>query len=153
MREETENAQSIVDGNEHHILGSPFLSVELRFRTPSFAITATMNPQGNREFLTHLSWCFCPNIQVEAVFTVRRFLSIAPFRGISTWVVNRLVARVSKLIGNHDAFPRHNWLWSLPTQLTDRRCCIRNASIDIHSFDVCFHALHLSSFDAEDWIL
>ena len=31
MREEAKHAQTVVDRDEHHILGTPLLSVELRF--------------------------------------------------------------------------------------------------------------------------
>ena len=43
--QESEHAQTVVDRDQHHILGAPLLSVELRFRTESLAISATMNPQ------------------------------------------------------------------------------------------------------------
>jgi len=48
VNEESKYAQTIVDGDEYHILGTPFLSVELRLRAPSLTKTATMNLQSHR---------------------------------------------------------------------------------------------------------
>ena len=67
MAEETEDAQTVVDGNEHNVLCAPLLSVELWLRTKALAITTTMNPKGNRQFLAGIARSLCPYVQVQAV--------------------------------------------------------------------------------------
>ena len=96
--EESEDAETIVDRHEHHILCGPFLSVELGFGAPSFAASASMNPQCHRQFLVGLSCCFGPYVEVEAVFAVRRFVAISPFSCISAPVVECLIARMSEAV-------------------------------------------------------
>ena len=64
MDEESEDAQTVVDRDEHNILGAPFLSVELGFRAPALTETAPMNPQGHGQFLVDLARSLRPNVKV-----------------------------------------------------------------------------------------
>jgi hypothetical protein len=43
----SKDTETVVDADEHHVLGTPLLSVELRFRAEPLAIATTVNPQGN----------------------------------------------------------------------------------------------------------
>ena len=44
---ETKDSQTIVDADKNHIFRSPLLSIKFRFRTPTFTIATTMNPQSH----------------------------------------------------------------------------------------------------------
>jgi len=76
---EAEDAQTIVNGDEYHILGGPLLAVELGLRAPALAIAATVYPQGYGQFLACIAGCLGPYVQIKTVFTVRCLVAIAPF--------------------------------------------------------------------------
>ena len=64
MYKESKHSETIVYAYKHHILRSPLLTIELWFRTEALTITATVNPQSNRQFLFYLTWGFCPYVQI-----------------------------------------------------------------------------------------
>jgi len=114
MGHEAENAQSVVDGDEHDVFRRPFLSVELWFRSPAFTIATAMNPQGHGQFLVGLSRCFGPDVQVEAVFAIGSLVAVSPFGGVEAGIVHRLIARMAELVAHADGVPRHHGLWFFP---------------------------------------
>ena len=150
MYEESEDAQTIVDADKHHILGSPLLTVELRLRAPALTIAATMNPESHRELLRCLSRCLGPYVQIQTILAERSLLTITPFGIVTAWVLNSLIAWMSEGITNFHTLPRHYRLWSLPTVLLDRRCCVRYSAIDIHvRVIIGSNALNLTAFNTQ----
>ena len=148
MYEESEHAETVVDADKHHVLGAPLLSVELRFRAPSLAIAAAMNPQGHGQFLRGLSGCLCPDVQIQAVFAVGCLFAVAPLGEIAARILNGLIAGMAEGVADLHALPGHNGLWLLPTVLPDGRSGIGNATIDEHiGMVVGQYALHLTTFD------
>ena len=64
--------------------------------------------------------------------------------------MNSLIAGMSECIGNLYAFPRNYRLRLFPTKVTDRRCCVRNSTINSYAFDVCRNTLYETALDRED---
>ena len=108
-----------------------------------------MNPKRYRKFLIYLSRSLGVNVEVKAVFAVRRFVTIAPFCSVSSRVVNSLISRMSERIGHKNALPRNYRLRSFPSQLTDRWSGIRDTLIGIDSRIVAKDTLHLTSFNGQ----
>jgi hypothetical protein len=149
MAKESEDAQTVVDGNQHHVLGTPLLSIELWLRTEALTIATTMNPQRYGQFLANLARSFRPYVQIQAILTEGGLLTIAPLRIIATSILNGLIARTTKSVANLHTFPGHDGLRSLPTVLTNGRCSIGNATIDIHvRMVVSQDAFHLTTFNS-----
>ena len=146
---EAKDTQAIVNRNEHHILRSPLLSIKLRFRPPALAVASTMNPQSYGQFLINLSRSLCIDIQIQAVLTIGSLITIAPLSGIATRVMNRLVTRMAKLITESHAIPSHYRLRFFPTQITNRRCSIRNTFVNIHIRILAFNTLDLTTFNTQ----
>jgi hypothetical protein len=128
--EEAEDAQTVVDGDEHHILGAPLLTVKLWLRAEAFTIATAMNPQGDRQLLTYLARGFGPHVQIETVLAEGCFLAITPFSIVTTSILDGLIAGATKGVANLYALPRLNGLWFLPAVLLDGRCSIGDATID-----------------------
>ena len=150
MCKETEDTETVVDGNKNDALCRPFLCIEFRLRAPSFAISTAMDPQCNRKLRICLAGSRCPYVKVKTVLAVWRFLAITPFGCISTRIVNRLIARMPECVGDLHAFPWNYRLRLFPTEISDRRCSIRDTSVDCDTFDVSGYALNLSAFDCKD---
>ncbi len=150
MGEESEYAETIVDGDEHDVFVSPFLSVKLGFGAPAFAVAAAMNPESDGELLVSLTGGGGPDIQVEAVLAIGRFVTVTPLGGIAAGIVNSLITGMPEFIGNFHALPWDDRLRSLPAKCFNRRRGIRNSAIDVHSFEIGFYALDLSTVNRED---
>ena len=149
VNEEAEHTKTVVDGDEHHILGTPLLTVELWLRAEALAIATAMNPQRHRQFLAHLTRCLRPHIQIEAVLAESGLFPIAPLRVVATSILDGLEARTAKRVANLHALPRHDGLRLFPTILLDGRCGVRNAPINIHVRMVVSHdPLHLTTLDS-----
>jgi hypothetical protein len=112
-----------------------------------------VNPQCYRKLCICLARSWCPDVKVEAVLAVWRLLTITPLSSISAWIVNCLIAWVSESVGDLYAFPRNYWLRLFPTEVTDRRCCIRDTSINCNAFNVGWNSLYLTTFDGKHRIL
>ena len=154
MSQETEDAKTVVDGNEHHVFSAPLLTVELWFRAKTFAIATTMNPKSHWKFLAGIARSLCPYVQVQAVLWEGSLLAITPLRVVTTRVLNGLIAWTTEGVTNLHALPRLNRLWCLPTVLPDWRSSIRNSTIDEHLWMiVSLHTLHLTTFDGQHWIV
>ena len=149
MYEESEHAQTVVDADEHHVLGTPFLTVELGFRTEAFTIAATMNPQGHRQLLADLAGSLGPYVQIEAVLAEGSLFAIAPLGIVAASILDGLIAGTSEGVADFHAFPGHDGLRFLPTVFTDGRCCVGDAAIDKHiRMVVGQDALNLTTFDS-----
>ena len=150
MYEESKHTEAVVDGNEHHVLGTPFLSVELRLRAEAFAITATINPQGNRELLVNLPRSFRPYVQIQTVLTEGRFFAITPLSVITTRILNSLIAGTTKSVADLHTLPGYDGLRLFPTVFLDRRCSVRNTTINIHiRIVVSQDTLNLTAFNRQ----
>ena len=107
-----------------------------------------MNPQGNGEFLAHLSGGFRPDVQIQTVLAEGSLLAIAPLGVITTGVLNGLITRTTEGVTDFHALPGHDGLGSLPTVLADGRRSIGNATIDIHiGMVVGQYALYLTALN------
>ena len=147
--EETEHTEAVVDRDEHHILGAPFLSVELGLRSEALTESAAMDPQCHGELLVHLAWSLRPNVQIQTVLTIRSLLAIAPLSVIATGILNGLIAGMTESVADLHTFPGHDGLWFLPTVLLDGRCSIGNAAINKHvGMIIGQYTLHLTAFDS-----
>ena len=89
-----------------------------------------MNPQGNRQFLIHLTRSFCPHIQIQAVLTESGLLAIAPLCVVTTSILDGLITGTAESVADLHALPGEHGLRSLPTVLADRRCSVGDATID-----------------------
>ena len=148
MNEETKHAETVVDRYEHHVLGTPFLSVKLGFRAPSLTVTAAVNPQGYGKFLADLSRSLCPDIQIQAVLAVGCFLAIAPLGEVAARILNGLIAGMTESVTNLHALPGHDGLRGLPTVLLDGWSSIGNATIYKHvRMVIGQNTLNLTTFD------
>ena len=149
VRHEAEDAQTVVDGDEHHILRSPLLTVELRLSPPAFTIAATVNPQGHRQFLVCLTSCLRIDIQIETVLAVGSLVAVAPLSSITARIVNSLIAGMTELGTILHAFPRHHGLRLLPAQVADGRCSIGDAFVSKHTRNLGFDADNLTTLNGE----
>ena len=60
---------------------------------------------------------------------------------------------MTELICDLDTLPSHYWLWFLPAEIADRRCCVWNAAIDVDVLMIVGDdTLYLTTFDGQDWI-
>ena len=57
--------------------------------------------------------------------------------------------RMTELVTKLDTFPWNYGLRSLPTVLTDRRCCKRNAAVNGYSLDIGRNTLYLSTLNGK----
>ena len=144
-----EDAQTVVDGDEHHVLRGPFLTVELWFRAPALAIAAAMNPQRHGQFLISLGRCLRPNIEIEAVLAIGSLIAITPFRGIETRIVDWLIAWMTELITQTHGVPCLYWLRLLPAQVTNRRCCVGYSPKHIHTRILSADTLYLTALNGQ----
>ena len=153
MGKEAEHSETVVDGHEDHALACPGLRVELRLGTPAFAVTAAVDPESHRELGVGLARSRSPDVEVETVFTVRGLGAIAPLGGVAALIVNRLVAGMSEPVADLHSLPRNHRLRCLPPEFVNRRCRIRDATVNVHTFTLRKYALNLSAFNGEDRIL
>ena len=149
IRHETEDSQTVVDGDKHHILRSPLFAVELGLSTPALTIAATVNPQGHRQFLVYLTSCLRIDIQIETVLAVGSLVAVAPLRSITARIVNSLIAGMAEFGTILHAFPRHHGLRLLPTQVADGRCGIGDAFVSKHTRNLGFDADNLTTLNGE----
>src|SRR5215468_11749586 len=68
MREETERAETIVEGHDHRPLRRQVLAVIPRHAARTTGETATVNPDHHRTTVIGVLGT-CPDVRVEAVFT------------------------------------------------------------------------------------
>lgn len=153
MCEESERSYAVVEGYKHDVLVGPLAAFELRLGTPSFAETATKDPESDRKLLAGFARILGIDVEVETVLAVCLLLAVAPLVGISTRIMCALESRMAELVANLDTFPWLYRLWSLPAEVSDRRCCIRDSLVDVYAFDISGNALNLSTLDGEDWIV
>jgi hypothetical protein len=67
MGEETEHAETVVDGHEDDAVRGELLTVELGLGAPAFAVAATVDPVSDGEFRVGLAGSGGPDIEVQAV--------------------------------------------------------------------------------------
>ena len=60
---------------------------------------------------------------------------------------------MTEAVGDQHALPGNYGLGSLPPQLSERRCGIRDAAIDINAGNVGSDALHLSAVNRQHRVL
>jgi hypothetical protein len=151
--QESKHAQTIVDSYQHYVLGAPLLTVELRLRTESLAIAATVYPQGYWQFLVCFSRSLGPYVQIQTVLAECSLLAITPLGVISTGILNGLITRTTECVANLNSLPGHYGLRCLPAVLLDRRCSIRYTTINKHvRMIIGQYALHTTTFDSQHWI-
>jgi hypothetical protein len=154
MTEETEDAQTVVDRDEHHVLGTPLLTVKLGLRTEALTIATTVNPQSHRQFLIHLSRSLGPYIQIQTVLAEGSLLTIAPLGVITTGILDSLITGTTEGVAFLHTLPGHYGLRSLPTVLTDGRSSIGDATIHKHiRMVVSQDALYLTTFDCQHGVV
>ena len=149
IRHETEDAQTIIDGDEHHILRSPLLAVELRLSAPALTIAATVNPQSHRQFLVRLTSCLRVDIQIETVLAVGSLVAITPLRCIAARIVNSLIAGMAEFRTILHTVPSLHGLRLLPAQVADGRCGIGDAFVSKHTWALGFNAYNLTTLNGE----
>ncbi len=132
MTEESEHTQTVVDGDEHHVLGTPLLTVELRLGAEALTEAATMDPQGYGEFLIHLARGLGPYVQIETVLTEGSLLAITPLSVVATSVLDGLIAGTAEGVADLNTLPGHDGLRLTPTVLLDGRCGVGDTTIDKH---------------------
>ena len=153
MREEAERTHAVVERDEHHVLGSPVLAVELGLGAPALAQAAAEDPHGHGQFLVGLSGRLRPYVQIEAVLAVGRLIAIAPLGGVAAGIVHGLIRRMAELVADAHAFPGDDGLRGAPAVLADGRCRVRDAAEDGHAGSVGqLDALDLSALDGQHGI-
>ena len=151
IRHKAKDTKTIVDSYQNDILLGPFLTIKLWLCAPAFTIASTMNPQGNRKFLIHLSRSLGVDIQIKTVLTIWSLISIAPLCGITARIVYCLISRMTKLRAVSHTFPLLNGLWFFPTEITNRSSGIRDSLISEYTWCFCYNTLNLPTLNIEDW--
>src|SRR5947209_4561493 len=126
MRKETEDAQPVIDGDNHNAFARQSFSI-IGARTGVTACEAsTVNPYHDRQIGLGRFGC-CPDVQVKTIFTERR--QFAAIKYSSRWI-RCLPACLRELLCFSYTFPRRGRLWLLPAQVTDGWRSEWNSPID-----------------------
>src|SRR5215469_6148048 len=124
MRKEAEDAEAIIDRNQHYALAREFLAVISVGDSAASRKAAAMNPDHDRKpVLRRLGRG--PDIEIKAVFAERGKFGLVDRGGR----VGRLPAGVAELLGFAHAGPGSGRLRRLPAQIADRWSGKRNSAI------------------------
>ncbi len=122
MGQETEHADTIVDGHENHALLGILLTVEFDFIAVAVVERAAVNPHHDREFRVSAG-CRSPDIQIEAVLTVFRLavrIELTPIERARSGSTALLQGSGTELVAFADTLPRLDRLRFLPTKIAHR---------------------------------
>ena len=147
---ESEDSETVVDGDEHHAFLRPDLAVELGFIAPATGIGAAVDPECHGQFFLRFSCGLGPDVQVEAVLAERGILPVELAGPGVGGVVRGLHGAVAVSVGDLDALPRHDGLRLLPAKVAHGRRRKRDAFVNQYSLDGALYSMDLSSFDVKD---
>ena len=118
MGHEAKGTRTVLDTHDDHITHGKILpqvaAIPLRLET------TTVDPHHHRQLIAHrLGWCGDAEIQTILIHHIR-----GTCRTCGLW------GHRSERVAHSHTLPRLGRLWSLPAQIANRRCCIRNGFID-----------------------
>jgi hypothetical protein len=109
-----------------------------------------VNPQGNRKFGIDITRLLGPYIQIKAILTEGSLITVTPLCIVATSELDVLITGMLKTVAKLNALPGNYGLRSLPTVLTNRRSCIRNAAeYEYVLYAIYGNTLYLTALNAQ----
>ena len=126
--------QPVVDRDQNHAFACKRFAVKLQLGPEPVNQCPTVNPEGNRQFLTGQR---APDIQIQTVLIHRRhkgrigikLAGIVDSLAVNWRLLHHLPGTVREVTGFQYPCPRLKRLRRFPPKVADRRLCIGNAKI------------------------
>ena len=130
MSQESEDAESVVDGDKYHATAGPCITVHRYLMSVAVEVGSAMHPEGYWQFSVRLTYGtgWCPDVQIQAVLALNGLLLPVELIAIKCADgVTRLPADIAECVGHLDTIPLHDRLRTLPSEFTNGWGCIRDA--------------------------
>ena len=129
--EESEDAQTVVDGDENHTPFSPCIAVHRYLMTVAVEIGPAMYPESHGQLARRISDGIrrCPDIQIQAVLALHGLLLPIELIAVErSDGIARLPTYITESVGYLNAFPFPDGLRTLPSEVANWWCSVWNAS-------------------------